>query len=192
MNVKARHTSEELLTLYKTERNPRLARRIQAVYLARRALSCPQIMDITAAKRRTIQNWIRWYNQDGIEGLKDKPRCGRHPKLSAAQQQKLQKRLDAGTKPSDGTCVLNGPAIQRILEKEFGVLYCLNGVYELLHRLGYSCLCPRPRHQQADPELQEAFKKTFPPSWSKSKPNIRANESKSGSRMRPGSASKAP
>ena len=192
MNVKARHTSEELLTLYKTERNPRLARRIQAVYLARRALSCPQIMDITAAKRRTIQNWIRWYNQDGIEGLKDKPRCGRHPKLSAAQQQKLQKRLDAGTKPSDGTCVLNGPAIQRILEKEFGVLYCLNGVYELLHRLGYSCLCPRPRHQQADLELQEAFKKTFPPSWSKSKPNIRTNESKSGSRMRPGSASKAP
>ena len=163
MNVKARHTLDELLTLYKTERNPRLARRIQAVYLARKALSCPQIMDITAAKRRTIQNWIRWYNQDGIEGLKDKPRCGRHPKLSAAQQQKLQKRLDAGARPSDGTCVLNGPAIQRILEKEFGVLYCLNGVYELLHRLGYSCLCPRPRHQQADPELQEAFKKTFPP-----------------------------
>ena len=192
MNVKARHTLDELLTLYKTERNPRLARRIQAVYLARKALSCPQIMDITAAKRRTIQNWIRWYNQDGVEGLKDKPRCGRHPKLSVAQQQKLQKRLDAGAKPPEGICVLNGPVIQRILEKEFGVLYCLNGVYELLHRLGYSCLCPRPRHQQADPELQEAFKKTFPPSWSKSKPNIRTNESKSGSRMRPGSASKAP
>ena len=56
MNVKVRHTSEELLALYKTERNPRLARRIQAVYLARKTLSCPQIMDITAAKRRTIQN----------------------------------------------------------------------------------------------------------------------------------------
>src|SRR3972149_1027742 len=100
MNVKARHTLDELLTLYKTERNPRFTRRIQAVYLARKALRCPQIMDIPAAKRRTIQNWIRWYNQDGIEGLKDKPRCGRHPKLSPAQQHKLQKRLGAGGRRS--------------------------------------------------------------------------------------------
>ena len=190
MNVKAHHSLDELLTLYKTQTNPQLARRIQAVYLARKTLTCPQIMDITAAKRRTIQTWIRWYNQDGIEGLKDKPRCGRPPKLSASQQRKLQKRINAGPTASDGTCVLNGPAIQRILENEFGVLYCLNGVYELLHRLGYSCLCPRPRHEQADPELQKAFKKTFRPYWNRSKPNIQTSESKCGSRTKHGSDSK--
>ncbi len=190
MNVKAHHSLDELLSLYKTETNPKLARRIQAVCLARKTLTCPQIMDITAAKRRTIQTWIHWYNQDGIEGLKDQPRSGRPAKLSATQQRKLQKRINAGPTASDGTCVLNGPAIRRILEREFGVLYCLNGVYELLHRLGYSCLCPRPRHERADPELQETFKKTFPTYWTRSKPNIQASESKCGSRMKPGSGSK--
>ncbi|UCE48281.1 MAG: winged helix-turn-helix domain-containing protein, partial [Phycisphaerales bacterium] len=45
-------------------------------------------------------------------------------------------------------------------EKEFGVLYTLDGVYKLLHRLGYSCLKPRPRHEKADPAVQQAFKKT--------------------------------
>jgi len=190
MNVKAHHALDELLPLYKTEMNPRLARRIQAIYLARKSFTCPQIMDLTGAKRRTVQNWIRWYNDAGIEGLKDRPRSGRPPKLSASQQRQLQKRLDAGTTESDRTPILNGPAIQRILDQEFGVLYCLNGVYELLHRLGYSCLCPRPQHEQADMQAQEAFKKTSPQCWRKSKPAIQARESKSGSRMKRGSANK--
>ena len=176
MNVKAHHTLDELLTLYKTEMNPRLARRIRAVYLARKSFTCPQIMDLTGAKRRTVQSWIRWYNETGIEGLKDRSRCGRPPKLSGAEQRQLQKRLDAAAKESHRKGILNGPAIQRILEKEFGVLYCLNGVYEMLRRLGYSRLCSRPRHEQGDLQAQEAFQKTSPRSWRRFKPAIQARE----------------
>ena len=190
MNVKAHHTLDELLTLYKTEMDPRLARRIQAIYLARKSFTCPQIMDLTGAKRRTVQNWIRWYNDEGIEGLKDRPRSGRPTKLSASQQRRLCQCLDADTTVSQRTRILNGPAIQRILEQEFGVLYCLNGVYELLHRLGYSCLCPRPKHEQGNPQAQEAFKKTSLRCWTKSPQTIQANELKCGSKMRRGSASK--
>ncbi len=190
MNVKAHHTLDELLTLYKTETNSRLARRIQAIYLARKSFTCPQIMDMTGAKRRTVQNWTRWYNDGGIEGLKDRSRSGRPPKLSASQQRQLCKRLDAGATGSERTQILNGPGIRRMLEQEFGVLYCLNGVYELLHRLGYSCLCPRPKHEQANPQAQEAFKKASLPCWKRSKPGIQTRKSKSGSRMKRGSASK--
>ena len=191
MDVKAHHTLDELLTLYKTEMDPRLARRIQAIYLARKSFTCPQIMDLTGAKRRTIQNWVRWYNDGAIAGLKDRPRSGRTPKLSASQQRRLCKRLDAGTTNSQRGPILNGPAIQQVLAREFGVLYCLNGVYELLHRLGYSCLCPRPKHEQSDPEVQEAFKKTSLHCWKRSKPAIRTRESKCGSRMKRGSPSRA-
>ena len=31
-------------------------------------------------------------------------------------------------------------------------------VYDLLHRLDYSSLMPRPQHEQANPEVQEFFK----------------------------------
>jgi transposase len=31
-------------------------------------------------------------------------------------------------------------------------------VYDLLHRLGYSDLMPRPHHDEANPEVQEFFK----------------------------------
>ena len=38
MNVKKHHTQKELLHLYKTERDPGLARRINGVYLAGKGL----------------------------------------------------------------------------------------------------------------------------------------------------------
>jgi hypothetical protein len=31
-----------------------------------------------------------------------------------------------------------------------------------LHRLGYACLRPRPKHRKSDPAAQEAFKQALP------------------------------
>ncbi|WP_390625425.1 helix-turn-helix domain-containing protein [Paludisphaera soli] len=36
------------------------------------------------------------------------------------------------------------------------------GVYPPLHRLGYSCLDPRPRHPRSDPAAREEFEKKSP------------------------------
>ena len=54
MNVKSQHTSNQLLKMYKTEPNSRLARRIQGH-------TCPEIMKIIGAGRRTIQQWVQKY-----------------------------------------------------------------------------------------------------------------------------------
>lgn len=159
MNLKDHHTTKELERLYRTEKDARLARRIHGVYLAAKGLSCTQIMTITGAARRTIQKWVRKYNKKGIDGLKDKPRPGQPTKLLRRDELRFCKRIDAGPIPQDGVSVLNGPAIRRILEHEFGVLYSTQGLYDLLHRLGYSRLCPRPQHEKADPRVQQQFLK---------------------------------
>jgi transposase len=168
MNVREHHTAKELQTLYRTEENARLARRIQAVYLARKGLSCPEIMTVTGACRRAIQKWVYKYNKHRIDGLRDKPRPGQPTKLPRKAEPRFCKRIEAGPTKKDGVSVLNGPAIRRILEQEFGVLYSRQGLYDLLHRLGYSHLCPRPQHEKADPQAQEEFKKTSSRRWIKS------------------------
>jgi hypothetical protein len=38
-----------------------------------------------------------------------------------------------------------------MLEQEFAARYTLRGVYELLHRLGYSDLMPRLQHPEIHP-----------------------------------------
>ena len=71
-------------------------------------------------------------------------------------------RLDAGPRPADGVCALRGRDVVRILEREFLVKYTLAGAYELLERLVYSCLAPRPRHEKGDPAEQQRFRAEAP------------------------------
>jgi transposase len=176
MNVEPHHTTKELRILYRTEKNARLAQRIHGVYLASKDLTCPEIMNVTGAARRTLQQWVHKYNKHRIAGLKDKPRPGTPTKLPRKKELKFQKRIKAGPTKADGVSVLNGPVIRRILEREFGVLYSRQGLYDLLHRLGYSCLCPRPQHEKADPQLQADFKKTLPRCWIRSNQSIPAKK----------------
>jgi hypothetical protein len=77
--------------------------------------------------------------------------------------------LEAGPACEEGIAAYNGEKI----EQRFGKVYSLNGVYQLLHRLGYNDLMPRPRHPDADPAALEAFKKRICPSvWLSSRPSI--------------------
>jgi len=176
MNVEPHHGIEELQDLYRTETNTRMARRIQGVCLAKRGLTCSQIMAITGAGRRTVQQWIAKYNRGGINELIDKPRSGAPSKLPADLQRQVLERIHAGPQPADGVSVFSAAAIEGMIEREYGVLYSLTGLHDWLHRMGFSYLAPRPRHEKADPQAQEAFKKTSRKCWLKSPSIIPANE----------------
>jgi len=58
MNVVSHHSPAQLQKRYRMEKDARLARRIQGVYLALSGQNCPQIMAITGAARRTVQQWV--------------------------------------------------------------------------------------------------------------------------------------
>lgn len=168
MNVRAHHGIDELHTLYRTEINARMARRIQGVWLARRARTCRQIMEVTGASRRTVQIWVAKYNAGGIDELLDKPRSGAPTKLPAALEEEIRQRIEAGPTAADGVSVFAAPAIRDLIEREYGVVYSLTGLYDWLHRMGFSYLAPRPRPERSDPEAQEAFKKNSRPGWTQS------------------------
>ena len=142
MNVAPHHTLDQLKTLCGTEVNARLARRIDGVYLARMGRTCPEIMRITGAARRTVQQWLARYNRGGLDELFDKPRPGQPTKLPRDREGAFCRRIENGPLEADGVSALNGPAIQRILEREFGQTYSLRGVYGLLRRLGCTAHCP--------------------------------------------------
>lgn len=176
MNVMDHHTIEQLHTLYRTTTDARLGRRIQAIWLAYRGLTCPEIMQVTGTSRRAVQQWVARYNRGGIEALADKPRTGRPAFLNIKQQRRLIRRIERGPTQDDPTCVFTGPIVSEWIEREFGVLYSIRGIQRLLGRLDFSYLAPRPAHENADPKAQEAFKKTSRKHWLKSPPNTPTNE----------------
>ena len=94
----------------------------------------------------------------GLAALQERPHTGRPPRLAAADVPRFRDRLEAGPTPEDGVCTFRCQDLRRILEEEFGVSLRRQAIYDLLHRLDYSSLMPRPQHEQANPEVQEFFK----------------------------------
>jgi len=111
---------------------------------------------------RFVDEWAGRYRSGGLDALVPRKPRGATAKLSPEQVQKLKQRLDAGPIEADGVCTLRGKDVVRILEAEFGVKHTIGSIYKVLHRIGYSCLAPRSRHEKNDPAAIEAFKVDAP------------------------------
>ena len=131
-----------------------------------------RIAQAVGRSRQFVDEWVGRYRRGGIEALVPKPQPGAARRLSAQQEAELCQMLEAGPRPEEGIAAYNGPILREKIQERFGKLYSLNGVYKLLHRLGYNDLMPRPRHPETDPAALEAFKKTNCQSvWLGSNPN---------------------
>src|SRR5438874_5416140 len=84
------------------------------------------------------------YEEDGIEGLRDRPRPGRPPRVDEATAARLKERIVAGAElERDGVVAFRGVDAQQILKEEFDVDCSLSSTYRLLHRAKLSWLAPR-------------------------------------------------
>jgi transposase len=161
------HESGDLRRLQKLvaqESNAKQRDRYRAVLLvASERLEGDEIARRLARSPRFVDEWVSRYRGGGIGALLPRKQPGRRPKLTSEQELKLKQRLDAGPRPEDGVCALRGRDIVRIIEQEFGVVHTLGGIYDVLRRLGYSSLVPRPRHRKNDPAAMQRFTTTDSP-----------------------------
>jgi transposase len=156
--VAEHHSLAQLQVLADAIPQKRSWKRVQSVILAKQGWTSSHIAQSLGCSLRSVKNWVAQYNRGGIEALRERPRPGRPPSLGPEHHPRLRQRLDSPPTPEDGVCTLRAADVRRILEREFGVLMGRQAVYNLLHRLGYSDLMPRPHHEDANPEVQAFFK----------------------------------
>jgi transposase len=190
VEVTGSHSEQALQKLVDREKRADIACRLRTVLLAKQGFTAPEIAILIGLSRRSVQFWVARYNDEGLDGLKNKLGRGRKPAFTAEQESRLCQRLDTAPKTEDGVCSLRGKDVQRILEVEFGKVRSLNAVYALPHKLGYSSLSPRPINPRSDPVAQDDFKKSSRKNLRKSKESTPAADSKSSSRMKQDSGSK--
>lgn len=160
--VVAHDTPEALTAASRRSRSGRVAQRLLAIRDVllgqRRSWVCAQY----GVSRENLRHWVRWYNEAGIAGLQDAPRCGRPAKLSAAQLAALKQRISVPPElDQEGVGRWRAADVQRLIAREYGVHYSsLASVCALLHRLGQSWLSGRPQHPQQPRHALRAFKKT--------------------------------
>lgn len=181
MNVvwKSEADAPRLRELIDGEPNAKQRDRYRAVLIAgeglaeRSELYREQIAATLRRSRQFVDQWIGRYRTGGIDALVPKRQPGAKPKLTGQEQQELCAMLDAGPDSGEGLAAYNGPILREKIKQRFGKVYSLNGVYALLHRLGYNDLMPRPKHPGTDPAALEEFKKKrCPTGWPRSKPPI--------------------
>jgi len=153
---------QRLVQLVRSEENAKQRDRYRAVLLAVDNLEGDQIAHHLGRSPRFVDQWLARYRRGGIDHLRPRKQPGRKPKLTAEQEQWLKERLDAGPTAGDGVCALRGKDICRILKEQFGVVHTLSGLYDVLQRIGYSSLSPRPRHRKNEAAAMEQFKQSAP------------------------------
>ena len=153
----------ELARRARAESNALQRDRYRAVLMALGGQEAVAIARALGRSRRSVQDWVYAYRDGGVDELLPGKSPGRPTKLPRDREAEFRARLDAGPTPADGgVCTLRGRDVVAILGREFGVTYGLDGAYDLLERLGYSCLTPRPLHEKADPAAVADFKDRAP------------------------------
>ena len=174
-------------------RDAAASRRMLALALVLEGSSRADAARHAGMDRQTLRDWVHRYNAEGLPGLHDRPRSGRKPRLSPEQEAELVTAVEQGPDPDrDGVVRWRRVDLQALIETRFAVRLHERTVGKVLRRLGFTRLSVRPRHPKADEAAQEAFKKASPRWWREPCPSMPvADRSRSGSRTRPASASRA-
>jgi len=153
---------EQLRDKIRQESNSKQRDRYRAVLLALEGLLTNTIMQMLGRSKNFVQRWSYAYRDGGIEAITPGRPTGRPSKLMPFQEQQFRQRMLDGPRQEDDVCTLRAKDARHIIEQEFGVQYSLAGVYDLLHRLGLSCLQPRPKHRKNDPHAMKEWLEEAP------------------------------
>ena len=194
MLISPRHHQDlqELQDKTRRERNAKQRDRYRAVLLALEGCQTKTIMQMLGRSKNFVQRWSYAYRDGGIDAIAPQRPTGRPSKLTESQEQQLRQRMLGGPTEDDGVCSLRGKDARRIIEQEFGVQYSLAGVYDLLHRLGFSSLQPRPKHRKNDPAAMQQWLEQAPLLSRQSEKNAQTKPLRYGSKTRLESASREP
>ena len=172
MTVELHHVEDldRLRRLVRDERKAVQRDRYRVVLLAARRhagdapeMTRQQIAAAVGRSRQFVDEWVGRYRAGGVDRLHARKQPGNRPALTPEQQAAFKARLLAGPTDGDGgVCTLRGKDAQHILDAEFGVPLKLTAVYEWMHRVGLSCLKPRPRHRKNDEQAMNDWLERAP------------------------------
>ena len=145
--------------LSKTKGSSRERRRFLAFAHIREGKSFVEAAAAVRVSLRSLMRWVRQFKTEGVEGLKDQPGRGAKPFLAAEHRAAFKQAvLELQQNRTGGR--IRGKDVLELMKKKYGVEPCLNTVYNILKKVDLVWITGRSIHPKADPEAQEAFKKT--------------------------------
>ena len=102
------------------------------------------------------------YNEGGIDKMLSirKKQRGRKARIKSDKKAEFSEYVVQLQEARDGGRII-GEDIVSMIKDKYNESYSVSEVYKLLKRMNMSWVSRRSVHTKSDPEVQEAFKKTF-------------------------------
>ena len=144
---------EELKAAYGRKKDLKVKERMKMVLGVLEGLSTYEVAERLRCPQPNVVYWKRRFAEEGLEGLKDRPRSGRPPKVTRWKLKRIRKLVE---KKQYWTAT----EVMELVYEKTGVQYSLMHVTRLLHSWGLSKQRPRKKHiNAASDEEVERFKK---------------------------------
>lgn len=144
---------EELKAAYGQEKDLKVKERMKMALGVLEGLSTYEVAERLRCPQPNVVYWKRRFAEEGLEGLKDRPRSGRPPKVTRWKLQRIKTLIE---KKQWWTAT----EVMKLICEKTGVQYSLMHVTRLLHSWGLSKQRPRKKHiNAASDEEVERFKK---------------------------------
>ena len=134
--------------------------RLHAVLLVAQGVTCPEAAALLGDAPRTVQYWVRRFEEEGFAGLADADKPGRPKKLNEQQLSEVGKAIRGS--PRDfgmSTNTWDGKTLSAFIKHRFDTDIGVRQCQRLFRQLGFRLRKPRPLIAKADPDLQKQHKK---------------------------------
>ena len=171
LQLKGSHTKDDFHRFYKKCKDARLKERYQATYLSF-MFDWKTIAIIVGRDYDTILEWVKAYNEHGLQGLNSDKLSGRPSSLAAEQQEELKNTVkmsprNLGMKFSNWNC----KNLSWWIKKKFSVSLCAERIRQILHQLGFVLLKPSYKYVLADKHERNGFLRRFKRKFKRLKTN---------------------
>ena len=170
LRLREDYDAQHLRALAKASRDANQTRRLLALAAIYNGASRAAAAAIGGVARQAVRKWVVAFNAHGPSGLVDGKAPGNRPLLNPAQREALRRIIEAGPNPAvDGVVRWRLIDLAHWVYAEFGISISKQTLSRMLRGMGYRKLSARPRHHAQDPAALEAFKKTSPRVWRRSR-----------------------
>ena len=135
--------------------------RLHGILLICSGLSCAKVAELLGHGPRTIQYWVRRFEEHGFAGLEDAPRPGRPSIVDKRIREGIS--VDLRCSPREfgySQNLWDSKLLSHHLTTQYHVTLGERQCRRLFNRLGFRRRKPRPVIAKADKEAQKAYKKT--------------------------------
>lgn len=161
LQIQGKFTKSDFLNLFKKCKDIRLRERYHALYLGF-TYDWNEVAEILGRKYDTILEWVKAYNEHGLEGLEMNKPSGRPASLGGEQLNELKHDVQCsprsfGMKFSNWNC----KNLSWWIKKKFFVSLCAERIRQILHDLGFVLIKPSYRYVLADKYERKRFLRRF-------------------------------